>query len=171
MGIDSTGNIFVGTRGGMAYRSTDGGESWEKLRGGGHSTFNHMSIAPNGYIYATTLSEGILRSTDKGETWEAINEGIDWRICSALGVSGKGDIFVSTAESTYGTHKEKIYYSKDNGDTWEDYTSNTNLIQFQKIIFDKEDNVYLATDESVWKSNPELDCHGGRERRNKKLQV
>ncbi len=92
-----------------------------------------MSIAPNGNIYATTLSEGILRSTDKGETWKQINEGIDWRICSAMGVNGKGEIFVSTAESTYGISKEKIYFSKDNGDTWENYTSNLDYIKFKKL--------------------------------------
>jgi hypothetical protein len=107
-----------------------------------------MGISPKENIFAVSEGEGILRSTDKGVSWQNVNSTINMNNFGAFGINGKGEIFAGTADG-------KVFYSNDEGITWHNYTSNLNMISFQSLTFDKEDNVYLATNESIWKSNPD----------------
>ena len=57
-------------------------------------------------------------------------------------------MFAAGSNSTF-------FSSTDNGNTWNDITANLAMTTVQDIIFDKNDTMYLATGESVWRSNPD----------------
>lgn len=46
------------------------------------------------------------------------------------------------------------YFSSDDGVTWENITSNGIKLQIRDIIFHEKD-IYLATAEGIWKTNPD----------------
>ncbi len=158
MVVDEDGNIYVGTNGNWIYKSTDDGENWALVREGTtepSTYFRKLEIAPNGDIYAATRGDGLLKSIDKGVTWNKVNIGNNSIYARSLGISRKGEIYISFGETYYTSSPEKLYCSKDNGKTWEECTSNMKYIHINNYYFDKENNLYLSTDESVWKSNPD----------------
>jgi hypothetical protein len=58
LAINSAGNIFTGTFNGI-FKSTDGGEHWNKLSSGlTHTYVNRLSINSIGHIFAGTFDEG-----------------------------------------------------------------------------------------------------------------
>jgi hypothetical protein len=65
-----------------------------------------------------------------------------------LAITGKGELITAT-------YTEGVYYSSNDGESWQNYTSNMKLAEVNDIIIDKEANIFLATDESVWRSNPD----------------
>lgn len=71
-----------------------------------------------------------------------------WMNDYPVAVNKKGEIFI--ANSSY-----HILKSIDNGSTWQDITSNALNIGVNRMYFDKEDILYLASAESMWKSNPD----------------
>ena len=148
--IDTIGNIFAGVWGGAIYKSTDDGNSWSKVYQSlnSNSAIAYMSIAPNGYLFAANVLEGILRSTDNGATWTIVKPDISNLFFFPINVNKKGEVY------TVGGN-DKVFRSLDNGNTWNDITDNLAMTTVQDIIFDKNDNMYLATDESVWRSNPD----------------
>jgi len=149
--IDQNDNIYAGTRGGNIYKSTNDGSSWTEIRNSNsiyNSVIANISIAPNGNIFATNIEEGVIRSTDSGQSWNVLNIGITNPQVSALGINNNGDLFVSTLDGYF-------YYSSDNGESWQNILYNLEETQINDIIFDQDDTMYIATDESVWRSNPD----------------
>jgi photosystem II stability/assembly factor-like uncharacterized protein len=149
--IDSSGNLYAGTRGGWIYKSSNGGTSWTVSRQGTGSFYGivMLRVSSNGSVFAATNDQGILRSTDNGVTWENITNNITGNNARNLGINSRGEIFTSVNSNT----GERLYFSDNNGQSWQNYTNNLNLISTYNIIFDENDNVYLATDESVWRSD------------------
>jgi photosystem II stability/assembly factor-like uncharacterized protein len=149
LAIDKNGYIYAGgsTRG-KIFKSTDDGLSWEMVyESSMTSRMEGMTLSPNGSVFAANKNEGLLRSTDEGQTWTLIRA--DQQNNSAIytiAADPEGNIFSRT-------HDAKIILSKDNGETWIDISDN-NLLNVNKFLFRKKE-VYLATDESVWKSNPD----------------
>ena len=147
--MDSSNNIYAGTVGGALYKSTNDGNTWSKVyQSSNTDTFiSYIAIAPNGYIYATNIREGIIRSTDNGQTWTKKRTDTGWQDIYPINIDKKGVIYASGSGS-------KFYSSTNNGDTWVDITDNLKLTSVRNIIFDKDGQMFLATDESVWRSNP-----------------
>ena len=147
--MDSSNNIYAGTVGGALYKSTNDGNTWSKVyQSSNTDTFiSYIAIAPNGYIYATNIREGIIRSTDNGQTWTKKRTDTGWQDIYPINIDKKGVIYASGSNS-------KFYSSTNNGDTWDDITDNLKLTSVRDIIFDKDGQMFLATDESVWRSNP-----------------
>lgn len=148
--IDSSNNLYAGTFSGAIYKSTDDGITWKNvyksiLQG---SEINRIAIAPNGTIFASNWDEGILRSTDDGATWELKKSDYYSSQYYPINVDKKGVVYCSGSDS-------KFYSSTDNGETWDDITDNLALTTVNDIIFDKNDTIYIATDESVWRINPD----------------
>jgi photosystem II stability/assembly factor-like uncharacterized protein len=134
--------LFVGFYGessydsAMLYRSTDGGQTWTRLRGRlPESEYLSLSLTlspgfaedqtlfASGYIY-THAGIGVYRSTDAGDTWEPL-----WNGLSHLRVH---DVFLSSNYATDGTllayaeydrvtpseQEWSIHRSTDRGATW-----------------------------------------------------
>ena len=147
--IDSSNNIYAGTRSGYIYKSTNDGISWTQLRNSNNiynSVIVDMVIAPNGNIFATNLREGVLRSTDNGATWAVKNNGLNSLMAASLNINSNGEIYMATQKD------DKFYYSSDNGESWHDILSNLTYTTINQIRFDKHNNIFLATDESVWRN-------------------
>ena len=147
--IDSSNNIYAGTRSGYIYKSTNDGLSWTLLRNSNNiynSVIANIVIAPNGNIFATNLREGVLRSTDNGATWAVKNNGLNSLMAASLNINSNGEIYMATQKD------DKFYYSSDNGESWHDILSNLTYTTINQIRFDKHNNIFLATDESVWRN-------------------
>jgi photosystem II stability/assembly factor-like uncharacterized protein len=74
----SSSVLFVYGRGTTVYRSSDGGTSWESLKGtlsGGACTALVPSSLVSGTIYASTQS-GFFRSVNAGQAWTVANKGL-----------------------------------------------------------------------------------------------
>ena len=148
--IDSSNNIYTGTFGGAIYKSTDDGSTWTNVYQSSvqGSEINKIAIAPNGSIFATNWNEGILRSTNNGLTWTLQKSDTYNPQYYPINVNKIGVVFAAGSNSTF-------FSSTDNGNTWNDITANLAMTTVQDIIFDKNDTMYLATGESVWRSNPD----------------
>jgi photosystem II stability/assembly factor-like uncharacterized protein len=152
--IDKDDNLYAGTRGGAIYKSTDDGTSWSLIyQNPTNGAIATLIISANGNIFSAANYTGIIRSTDKGITWEVVRN--EYNLIYPhypLAINKKEEIFTSSSNFN-------IYMSKDNGETWDDITSNTKYLNVHSFTVDKHDNIYLATDESVWKSNPDSNQH------------
>jgi photosystem II stability/assembly factor-like uncharacterized protein len=65
--------IYAGTHGGGVYRSTDGGERWEKTGSGLTNPDVHsLIVLPSrpSVLFAGTLNGGLFVSGDGDETWK-----------------------------------------------------------------------------------------------------
>jgi photosystem II stability/assembly factor-like uncharacterized protein len=150
LAIDSNKNIYAGVLGGGIYKSSDDGTTWTNIYQSSNSSsaISSIVVSPNGYIFASNIYEGILRSSDNGLTWQIMNTDAGYQDIYPLGINKKGIIYTSGSNS-------KFYSSTDNGNTWNDITNNLTFTTVRNIKFDKDDTMYIATDESVWRSNPD----------------
>jgi hypothetical protein len=78
--IDTIDVVYAANFDGI-YRSTNGGTSWIKVRGGNsqatsYSYFTDVAISPKGIVYASLSGggqqQGVWRSADNGKTWANI---------------------------------------------------------------------------------------------------
>jgi photosystem II stability/assembly factor-like uncharacterized protein len=151
LAVDSKNNIYTGTAYGTVYKSTDDGLSWQIVfqSSVSQAAIGEVKISPNGTLFITCYNEGVLRSTDEGVSWTLVrSDNTNYLRFYPMEINRNGVIF--TIDSNL-----KIYSSSDNGNTWEDITSNTKYLSIRSFTVDENDNLYLATDESVWKSNPD----------------
>lgn len=120
------GTLFVGgydgggenVAGGGIFRSSDGGETWNRL-GNGASTGNigYLAIAPSAsnILYAGGYSEvGIFKSLDGGDSWQPINSGF---VVNPDGLHIAVDPY--DAQVVYfSAHGQGIYKTIDGGQHW-----------------------------------------------------
>jgi len=149
--IDSSGNIYAATKaidynGGIGsyytyggiYKSTDNGNSWNKISPTAFSTdyFNPSGVVafsssttifasgPNG----TTLG-GIYRTTDDGSTWNAVTSGLPSTGYNTIVLTKDNSgnayaVYQSTDNSTSGAGGLKgIFKSTNSGASWSQLTS------------------------------------------------
>jgi photosystem II stability/assembly factor-like uncharacterized protein len=148
LAMDKTENLYAGGRGGGAiYKSTDDGNSWIKVyQGISNAVISEIVITPDDHIFATSINEGVLRSTNQGLSWELRNTGLPSTKVYPL-VYNNDILYVGL--STGG-----IYSSTDKGENWQNISYNLSSARVYKFLI-HEKHLYLATDESIWKSNPD----------------
>ncbi len=141
------GDIFGPNEERGLYKTTDGGETWERILFISEQTgFNDIEMDPSNprILYATAWTVyrkpwtihsgsdegGVWRSKDAGETWEKLGGGLPG------GVVGKIDVTVSPAmpdriwalvEAPGG--QGGVYRSDDGGDSWEPMANARKLLQ------------------------------------------
>ncbi len=103
-----------------AYRSSDGGLSWERIdrdSAGERIYFSWSSIAappaPNAATLYALSSGGFLKSRNRGESWELSNQGLP-------GASRYGPLVVDpdTPSTLYLATGSGLFKSLDEGDSW-----------------------------------------------------
>jgi photosystem II stability/assembly factor-like uncharacterized protein len=149
LAISKNGNMYVGgSWRGYIFKSTDDGLNWTMVyQSNKTSILDGLAISPNGSIFAGNAGEGILRSTDEGQSWTLIKEEPGYMDANyALEIDDEGNIYSRTSDA-------KIILSKDNGENWIDISDN-NMLHVNKFLFRKNE-LFIATDESVWRSNPD----------------
>ncbi len=110
---DSVDTIYAALEEGL-YRSTDGGESWERLPTSWYALEVILDPLYPNVVYART-STRLYRSTDTGETWEEV---ATFRILSfAMDPNYPQRLFVGT-DNGFGTGNGFVYKSTDRGDSW-----------------------------------------------------
>lgn len=145
--ISPSGDVFAGTwfseSDSNAYRSTDNGESWNKMSCKGD--IHAMLALENDILLAGRRGLGVRRTSDYGETWEITSMMTEDIYCFAT--LSNGDIFC-------GNYKG-IYKSEDMGYNWDMSMNGLNEIKrTQSLIVDKFGAVFagLADNGGVYRS-------------------
>jgi len=150
---------FIGDRGGL-YRSTDGGETWKKLTGGGLPDAIlqvQLSISPadDKVIYAAIAEVptgvGLYRSSDGGDTWvhTPVND------TRPEGRIGGGDVPVPKADpkdpNTVIVASVVTWRSTDGGKTWTGIRGAPGGDDYQNVWINPNntDIIALASDQGV----------------------
>ncbi len=160
VGVNSTGTIFVGSDSAYIYRSTNGGQSFEKiniLSGAGDSyTINDITFTSSGavvvYVFQPSpanVYKGIYISTDNGNTWE--RQLAPTYVSTILCEDDR--IYVSFGNGGYG-----YSYSDDFGNNWTSNSAGTREVYgFYKSSTGKifigtyNDGSYVSTDDgNTW---------------------
>ena len=120
LAANAKGDIFAGTDpvmttgGGAAFiggifRSTDNGESWNKINNGLTDTvIKVIMVSKKGNIFAGTYYNKVFCSTDNGDNWSEV---FSSSTVLSLTADTSGSIFA-------GTGNGQLYISNDEGKTW-----------------------------------------------------
>lgn len=106
------------------YRSTDRGETWQKLNDGLVSPDTHNLVffdRPDGRIILCSTEEGLHRSTDNGRSWDYVEvPQAPWRYfrCIRKRADDSGVVFLAVGDRPSGEHSLMLR-SRDFGATWE----------------------------------------------------
>ena len=157
------------------FRTTDGGESWERvLDRGDRAGAADLCMDPGNprVLYAATWEtlrqpwsftsggpgSGIFRSTDGGDTWDDLTcnrglpEGVKGRIGLAVSPAMPGRVWAIVEAEEGG-----LYRSDDGGETWQHLTGDANLMQrpwyYSHVFADPQDpNTVWVLNLKAWKS-------------------
>ncbi len=138
------------------YKSTDGGETWARILGGGNYTgVNEVHLDPRNpdVLYASTWQRlrnvpalmnggpesGIHKSTDAGATWRKLTEGLPEEVMGKIGLAispQQPDVLYATIELAQRTGG--FWRSTDGGENWkkqnEYLSSGTGPHYYQEIF-------------------------------------
>jgi hypothetical protein len=160
--VSPDGEIFAGvfasedSVGGLIYRSSDNGKTWERVKDGPpHALMVSFVSLGNGELLAGSRGGaifidkpppnewffyfGIYRSTDGGDHWTSTD--LDSAEISSLAVASNGHVFA-------GSHWYGVYRSTDKGNTWVENTSGlTGLYErnIRSMLLLSNDVIYIAT--------------------------
>ena len=125
---------YTSNEGGL-YASYDGGDNWTRI---GLVMYNIESLefSPFDELYAGCWYLGLQKSTDFGISWETVLPNLD-----AISVISRGnEVFVGSEPQSYVT--SGIFYSGDNGVTWENRTHNITNDHIREIAFSNDDYLF-----------------------------
>ena len=154
--VASQGPLWSGGGERGLFKSTDGGETWEKILGGGEYTgVNEVVMDPTNpdILYASThqrfrtvaaLINGgpesaIHKSTDAGATWRKLESGLPKEDMGKIGLAvslQNPNVVYATIELAW--RKGGFYRSEDGGESWEkrnDYLSGGTGPHYYQEIF------------------------------------
>jgi photosystem II stability/assembly factor-like uncharacterized protein len=125
-----SGTAFAGSQERGVWRTIDGGERWEQLRGPHDAIFSLAVSAADGSLYAGCEPSMLFRSSDGGETWRelaalrAIPSTPTWSFPPRPWTSHVRWIAPSPrdpARLLAGIELGGLMYSADSGETWADH--------------------------------------------------
>ncbi len=115
--------VYAGVEIDGAWRSTDGGETFERSNEGFKTAdihgFGMIRKGDEPVLFATT-NEGLYRSTDHGLHWEMLPLESKWQYTRQIVArqDGSGVMYVTNGNGPPGT-SGKLFRSKDFGSTWD----------------------------------------------------
>jgi photosystem II stability/assembly factor-like uncharacterized protein len=106
----ASGTLYLAAEAGTLARSTDRGETWERLEIPYEGSFYGLHELASGRLLAHGLRGHIYVSDDSGATWAEAKIGIEGLVATATELT-PGKIVVTGAGG-------KLYLSRDNGSTF-----------------------------------------------------
>jgi len=162
MAVSGT-NLFVSTRKGGVFLSTDNGASWNAVNSGLPKKTDFQCLAVIGSnLFAGSMKRGVFLSMDNGANWTAVNSGLPTN-CSVLRLAVIGTNLFAVA----GVKDATVFLSTDNGASWKPASSGltdthvwclavigANLFAGTgTLLMDKIGGVFLSTDNGAsWKA-------------------
>lgn len=136
LGADDN-TLVAGTSNGLCRILSDSSD-WEKIDFFTTRTSSLNII--NGIIYAGEMNSSIYRSFDDGATWEY------------SGIDGYNKLdMIKRGNNIYAATYNKIYYSDNNGESWDPYYETGIPAVFLNCITEGENHFYVGTTgKSVW---------------------
>ncbi|MFQ5889084.1 MAG: WD40/YVTN/BNR-like repeat-containing protein [Gemmatimonadota bacterium] len=122
-------HLYAGVEIGGAYRSDDGGESWQPVNEGLYDDIHHVAVDPRdgSRLYAAT-GGGLHVSRDRGARWTRVPGEVGTAYGTAMLVpaaTGRTDLYLATAagppatwSGRKGDAKARLHVSLDGGSTW-----------------------------------------------------
>ena len=145
--------LFVASAGDGIYRSTDGGDSWQKVNAGMDSPkISKLSISTDFIndrrLLAAVASGGVWRSDDGGDSWSRVlTEGV--QVADFAEVSGSNGQPIVIAGDSMG----RVWRSEDNGRLWEIVYQLPEAIVISSVA-GRANELFLGTrDNGLYRSN------------------
>lgn len=140
------GILYAGVFGDGLYRSTDGGNTFERLENGLPARWATVVIKVfNGKIYVGDYFGGAYVSSDDGATWTAIKGLTEGYSLFSMGNLGGGRLLM-------GGYPGKVFRSDDNGETWREFHTGIG-IDFVSDFITVANSCLVATDDGVYRLN------------------
>ena len=146
--------LYMLVRGNL-FKSTNGGDSWQRLVQGIDNQGNLVTLTlatqNNQTLYLSSLTDGIYKSVDEGKSWFKVNQGLENLLLDRITTSADGSIILAAG------YDRGLYYSKNGGKNWQ------TIIQDKKITalaIDPQKANYLAIGTSQGKLSLSID--GGK---------
>lgn len=147
--VGPTGFVFVGSDLAGIYHSSNSGGFW--INAGSFQGLNEPDVSAlgtdptNDDIVLAGTENSLLRSTDEGYDYTQVFSGGYW---TSIAISGINDNTVYAAHhSAFNSVDGTVYKSLDNGNTWNQVSTNLPALRIQKIIIDPTttNTVYLLS--------------------------
>ena len=120
------GTCFLATNNAGIWRSTDAGDTWQRINAGLASLKGRdVAVSPNFSVDQTVVAitlTGVYRSTDAGDNWTLVTDGV-------------GGTLITSAYTVYDTPgtifaaRDKLFRSLDSGATWQELQTFANPIE------------------------------------------
>ena len=135
--VDRNNNIYAATDD-YIFLSTNNGTSWTKTNfvHGSNDYIKCLAINSENTIFAGTLTS-IYRSSDMGITWKEVFLS-SYFMFSSIVINNEGYIYASTLG-------KGIYYSTDNGDTWNQINEGLAFLRISSLALSKSGYLYAGT--------------------------
>ncbi|MEO7081102.1 MAG: T9SS type A sorting domain-containing protein [Flavobacteriales bacterium] len=132
------------------FRSSDDGDSWQRINGIKHDLTN-ASSNPDHSIYGSNGLR-VMRSFDDGEKWSTLSVTFPYASTTGSRVfnMGGGHVFFMCHEQG-ATVQGNLYESFNNGDNWTRVDEEISQHLIYNMARDNEGNVYAATDNGVYR--------------------
>jgi photosystem II stability/assembly factor-like uncharacterized protein len=113
---DAEGRIYTGGASGNAYRSYDGGSSWQRVFGGRTRQIVNAVIPISATeLVIGTQGDGVYYSTDAGVSWVPRNDGLGNSSIYAMHRSGSGKLFAASAKGLFVSHNNGLSWTASDG--------------------------------------------------------
>ena len=136
--IDSTGEVFVGSRGGI-FHSTNG-DTWQKTGGNVSSSFltSMLVSADSNHLFVGTTNAGLFKSTDNGNTWIRQNSVLPTSNVQAISNGLNGELLV-------GSDRDGVFRSPDNGESWNEFNNGLADLRIFAVAQSANGDFYAGT--------------------------
>ena len=159
MFYDPNNHLTLYTFGTIVYKSTDFGSTWTNL--GSPVTFagSVIQVATiaqnNSQLMIIANNDKIELSTNGGISFVNIKNTLPTRTISDIAFDPKNDSTIIVTYRDYQNNGQKIYISKNLGNTWTNITYNLGNMPIHNVVIDHTDSsyIYLAAEIGVYKKS------------------
>lgn len=136
--VGPSSTLFVGTFGGGAFLSHDGGKHWRPSNLGLNEKFISTLFALDKHrIFAGTVRNGLFMSEDNGGHWKHANQGLKNLDVITMTLRSNTDILVGTGRG--------VFRSRNGGTTWMPFNEGLDRVRVQSIVETKSETLFAAT--------------------------